>query len=179
VGWAVTVALFLQETVMIIRLAKILLPLSLAAFTCLVTVNNIVDYCSNFIFVRHVLSMDTTFPGNGLMGRAITERIIWHISYWFIVACEGATSILLLWGVCKLWQARHADATIFNGAKNFVVLGCVTGFLLWFCGFMVIGGEWFAMWQSKIWNGQTAAFRFYMTVLGVLIFVCQPDCNFG
>jgi hypothetical protein len=43
------------------------------------------------------------------------------------------------------------------------------GFLVWFFGFMVIGGEWFQMWQSPLWNGQQAAFRFYLTILAVLI----------
>ena len=42
-------------------------------------------------------------------------------------------------------------------------------------GFMVIGGEWFVMWQSTTWNGQEAAFRFYVTALAALIFVNQPD----
>jgi predicted small integral membrane protein len=40
---------------------------------------------------------------------------------------------------------------------------------------MVGGGEWFAMWQSPSWNGQQGAFRFYMTLLAVLIYVNQPD----
>ena len=40
---------------------------------------------------------------------------------------------------------------------------------------MVVGGEWFSMWQSKDWNAQEAAYRFYMAVLGVLIFVSLPD----
>ncbi|MDQ7978106.1 DUF2165 family protein [Paraburkholderia sp. SARCC-3016] len=31
------------------------------------------------------------------------------------------------------------------------------------------------MWQSKIWNGQEAAFRFYVAIAGVLIFVNQRD----
>jgi hypothetical protein len=31
------------------------------------------------------------------------------------------------------------------------------------------------MWQSATWNGQEAAFRFYVAVLAVLIFVNQPD----
>ena len=56
-----------------------------------------------------------------------------------------------------------------------VVVGVGLGFLLWFTGFMVLGGEWFAMWQSKAWNGQQAAFWFYMTLLAVGIFVNQPD----
>jgi predicted small integral membrane protein len=40
---------------------------------------------------------------------------------------------------------------------------------------MVVAGEWFAMWQSQTWNGQDPAFRFYMAMLGVLIFVSLPD----
>jgi predicted small integral membrane protein len=31
------------------------------------------------------------------------------------------------------------------------------------------------MWQSKTWNGQEPAFRFYMTLLAVAILVNQPD----
>jgi predicted small integral membrane protein len=42
---------------------------------------------------------------------------------------------------------------------------------------VVVGGEWFAMWQSRAWNGQEAAFRFYITALAVLVFVSQPDNN--
>ena len=37
------------------------------------------------------------------------------------------------------------------------------------------GGEWFAMWQSPTWNGQQAAFRFYVAVLGAGIFVALDD----
>ena len=42
---------------------------------------------------------------------------------------------------------------------------------------MVLGGEWFLMWQSSTWNGQDAAFRFYATLLGMLIFLNQSDAN--
>ena len=31
------------------------------------------------------------------------------------------------------------------------------------------------MWLSPRWNGQEAAFRFYLTILAVLIFVMQKD----
>lgn len=54
-------------------------------------------------------------------------------------------------------------------------IGGGIAFLLWFAGFMIVAGEWFAMWQSHDWNGQAAAFRFYATMLGVLIFVNQQD----
>ncbi|MBV8119353.1 MAG: DUF2165 family protein [Alphaproteobacteria bacterium] len=49
------------------------------------------------------------------------------------------------------------------------------GFVVWFFGFMVVGGEWFAMWQSAKWNGQEATFRFYLTILAVLLYVNQAD----
>jgi predicted small integral membrane protein len=39
-------------------------------------------------------------------------------------------------------------------------LGALAGFLVWFTGVMVVGGEWFPMWQSADWNGVHAAFRF-------------------
>ena len=63
----------------------------------------------------------------------------------------------------------------FNQAKRFAIIGATMGFLVWFFGFMVVGGEWFAMWQSQTWNGQDAAFKFYVAILGVLIYVNQPD----
>jgi predicted small integral membrane protein len=47
-----------------VRIAKVLLILSSGTFCLLVGYNNIVDYSSNFAFVEHVLSMDTTFPEN-------------------------------------------------------------------------------------------------------------------
>jgi predicted small integral membrane protein len=52
-----------------------------------------------------------------------------------------------------------------------VAAGAAVAFALWFVGFMVVGGEWFLMWQSSTWNGQEAAFRFYLTVLAVGAYV--------
>jgi predicted small integral membrane protein len=157
------------------RLAKIAMTLALAAFALVVTYDNLVDYGSNFVFVRHVLSMDTTFPGNALMGRAVTHPVMWHVAYVSIIAAEGVTGVLLLTGAIALWRMRRASGAAFDAAKRWAVAGCTLGFLLWFVGFMVIGGEWFAMWQSTAWNGQEGAFRFYMPLLGVLVFVNQRD----
>ena len=160
---------------MTIRLSKIILCMCLAAFAFLVAFGNITDYGSNFAFVQHVLSMDTTFPGNKLMYRAITSAPIWHAAYWLIILGEGLTCFLFSIGALHLWQARQATGSDFNRAKRFAIIGATTGFLVWFFGFMVVGGEWFAMWQSQTWNGQDAAFKFYVAILGVLIYVNQSD----
>jgi predicted small integral membrane protein len=58
---------------------------------------------------------------------------------------------------------------------NALLSSALRSVLVWFFGFMVIGGEWFSMWQSPTWNGQQAAFRFYLTILAVLVFVNQAD----
>ena len=160
---------------MIVRWSKVAMAFALATFALVVTFDNLIDYGSNFAFVQHVLSMDTTFPGNSLMGRAITLPLAWHAAYVAIIAAEGFTACLLVLGAIELWMARHQSAAAFQRAKRFVIAGCAVGFLVWFFGFMVVGGEWFAMWQSKTWNGQEGAFRFYMALLGVLVFVNQPD----
>ena len=160
---------------LITRYAKIAMALSLAAFCLLVAFDNLTDYGTNYLFVQHVLSMDTTFPGNALMYRSITSPTLWQIAYALIIAAEAVTGVLFLAGAIRLIQARNAPGAAFDAAKGLVVAASLAAFLVWYFGFMVVGGEWFAMWQSQTWNGQDAAFRFYMTALAVLIFVVLPD----
>ena len=162
-------------TMVLIRLAKVAMIGSLAAYALIVTYDNVVDYESNYEFVRHVLSMDTTFPGNTLMHRAITNESIWSLAYALIIAMEGLTAFLLLVGALVLLSRLRASAEVFNRSKVWAVAGLTVGFGLWFFGFMVIAGEYFAMWQSKVWNGQDAAARIATVILGALIFVNLPD----
>lgn len=164
---------------LIARYAKIVMSLVLASFCLLVAFDNITDYGTNYLFVQHVMSMDTTFPGNALMYRSITNPLIWQLSYAMIIAAEGATGLLYLAGAIRLFQMRQAPGAAFNEAKTLVIAASLLAFLVWYFGFMVVAGEWFAMWQSQTWNGQEAAFRFYMAVLGVLIFVALPDGDLG
>lgn len=160
---------------LIVRLAKVAMTAALAAFAFIVTYDNIVDYGTNYEFVKHVLSMDTTFPGNKLTGRAITDPRLWTLGYVGIIAAEGVVFLLLAVATFAMLMALRAPAASFQRAKTWLVAGATMGFMVWFFGFMVVGGEYFAMWQSKTWNGQEAAFRFYMTILAVLIFVNQRD----
>jgi predicted small integral membrane protein len=160
---------------LIARYAKIAMSLALATFCLVVTFDNLTDYGTNYLFLQHVMSMDTTFPGNALKYRAITNPMLWQLFYALIIAAEGLAGLLFLAGAVCLIQVRNAPGEVFNAAKALVVAASTVAFLVWFFGFMVVAGEWFAMWESKDWNGQQAAFRFYVTVLGVLIFVCLPD----
>ncbi len=162
---------------LITRLAKIVMCVALGLFCLLVAFDNITDYTTNYLFVQNVLSMDTTFPGTELHYRAITNPTLWRLAYAMIIAAEAATGALFLIGAFRLWQVRDASGEIFNRAKAYAIAAALLAFLVWFFGFMVVGGEWFAMWQSQTWNGQEAAFRFYVTVLAVLIFINQADLD--
>ncbi len=158
----------------ILQICKIIVCLSLSVFALLVSFNNLADYNSNYLFVQHVLSMDTVFPGNALKHRAILDPFVWGLAYGVIIFTEFLTGILLLIGSISLLINIHSPLA-FNRAKNWVYLGCLTGFLLWFFGFIVVGGEWFCMWQSETWNGIDAAFRFVVLILLTLIFTAIPE----
>ena len=107
--------------------------------------------------------------------RAIYNETIWRVAYALIIGMEGLTALLLMIGAIALLKRVKAPPKIFNRAKMWTVVGLTVGFGLWFFGFMVIAGEYFAMWQSKVWNGQEAAFRITAIILGVLIYVTLPD----
>ena len=159
------------------RIAKVVMVGCSALFALLVAADNLTDYGTNYAFVSHVLSMDTTFPGNALLYRRITSPILWQAGYALIIAGEGLTGAAFAIATISLARQLRSDRTRFNHAKRFVFVGATLGFLVWFFGFMVVGGEWFSMWELPKWNGQEAAFRFYLTILAVLIFVNQPDAD--
>jgi predicted small integral membrane protein len=162
---------------MMTRCAKMLLVASIGLLYTLVVFNNLTDFNSNYQFVRHVLSMDTTFPGNSGMYRALTSPA-WHLAFYLsIIAWETATTILLWWGVVKLMRALRLAAIEFNAAKRIALLALTIALLMWVVAFLAIGGEWFLMWQSRDWNGQQAAFRNFTVVGLVSLFLMQPDTD--
>lgn len=160
---------------MMIRYSKIVLVAAVAFFASLVAFGNITDYGSNFVFVQHVLSMDTIFPDSAIAYRAITSPAAHHAAYWLIISSQVATAALCWLGAWKLWRVVRGAAREFNRAKSLAVAGLTVGFLLWQVGFMSISGEWFGAWMSPQWNGVPSAFRFFVTILLVLIYLVQPD----
>lgn len=158
-----------------LRLSKTLLVFAAALFYSLVVFNNTTDYDSNFQLVRHVLMMDSTFPNNHGMWRAINSPVIQTLFYLTIIAWEIVTMILCWWGGIQLARNMKAPADAFHFAKRIAIAGLMLGMLMWLVAFLSVGAEWFLMWQSKSWNGQEAAFRMFAVIGIVLIFVALPD----
>jgi predicted small integral membrane protein len=162
---------------MITRIAKTLLLAGVALFYTLVVFNNLTDSNSNFQFVRHVLTMDTTLPGNHGMWRALPSPV-WHVVFCqSIIAWEMVTAVLLWVGFVRLLRALRLSAAGFNLAKRVPVIALTLSLLMWLVAFLAIGGEWFLMWQSLTWNGQQAAFRNFAVVGLVFLILLQPDTD--
>ena len=160
---------------MMTRTAKLLLLAGIALFYSLVVFNNLTDFDSNYQFVRHVLSMDSTFPGNHGQWRALTAPAF-HLAFYIgIIAWEIMTTLLLWWGVALLARALRGPAAAFNRAKRVPIAALTLSMLMWLVAFLSVGAEWFLMWQSHIWNGQEAAFRMFAVVGIVLLIVLQPE----
>jgi predicted small integral membrane protein len=160
---------------MITRAAKTVLLAAIALFYTLVVFNNVTDFNSNYQFVRHVLMMDSTFPGNHGMWRALSSPAFHLLFYISIIAWEAATMILLWWSMIRLARAIRLPAARFNSAKRLPVMTLTLSMLMWLVAFLTVGAEWFLMWQSHAWNGQEPAFRMFAVVGIVLLILMQPD----
>ncbi len=160
---------------MITRTSKLLLLTGIALLYTLVVFNNLTDFDSNYQFVRHVLTMDSTFPGNHCRWRAIPWPWAHLVFYTSIIAWEAATTLLLWWGALRLLRARRQTSAVFHRAKGIAVMALTLSMLMFLVAFLSVGAEWFLMWQSHTWNGQDAAFRMFAVVGVVLIFLIQPE----
>ncbi len=157
------------------RLSKCVLILAVALFYSLVVLNNTTDYNSNYQFVRHVLMMDSIFPGNHGMWRAINSPIIHTLFYLSIITWEILTTVLCWWCAVRMLRALRLSAADFERAKTVGVIALTLGMTMWFVAFLSVGGEWFLMWQSKTWNGQDPAFRLFVVLGLVLVYLTMPE----
>src|ERR1700734_1641177 len=88
---------FRRAPMIAIRTPKILLLAATAFFFTLVAFNNLTDFDSNYQFVRHVLMMDSTFPGNHGLWRAIRAPWI-HLPFFFIILSWGVLHAIFVCG---------------------------------------------------------------------------------
>jgi len=160
---------------MTIRWTKLLLLAAVAVYYTLVVLDNLTDFNSNYQFVQHVLSMDSTFAGNQEMGRAIHSPAIHLAFYWTIITWEFVSMVLAWWGAINLFRTVRQPVAAFNAQKRVAVIALSVSLLMWLFAFLDVGGEWFMMWQSQVWNGQQQAFRMFAVVGLVLLVLIQPD----
>ena len=148
---------------------------TIALFFSVVVFNNMTDYDSNWRFVQHVLSMDTTRQDPDTIWRAITNPTLQHLAYLIIIAWEFMTAILCWIGCVLMFRKIKASANIFHRAKTLAYLGLFAAFILYMVGFIIVGSEWFNMWQSTAWNSQMKAGMFIGLIMFVMLFLSTSD----
>lgn len=159
---------------------------TVAVYIALVAFGNITDFGTNRQFVQHVLAMDTTFKDDDLMWRAIESRTLQDAVYVAIIVWETLAALVLL---AATWLWGQASRHVGNGGnggnggsagnayerpRRASTLGLVMLLSLFGLGFIGIGGEWFAMWQSSDWNGLDAALRNVVVAGLVLVVIHLP-----
>lgn len=126
-------------------------------YILIVAFGNITDFDTNQAFVQHVFRMDTTFNDDDLMWRSIDSEALQNIAYVGIIVAEALAAVVLIWATV-LWISAHRSGS-FERARRAATVGFLLMVLIFGLGFITIGGEWFAMWQSDTWNGLTPALQ--------------------
>ncbi|GGP44353.1 DUF2165 domain-containing protein [Streptomyces melanogenes] len=156
----------------VLPLAAALLTSTVALYMALVAFGNITDFDTNRAFVHHVLAMDTTFKDPDLMWRSVDSTTLQDIAYVLIIVWETVAALVLV-AAGVVW-ARALRGGGFARARRLSTVGLLMVMLLFGAGFIAVGGEWFAMWQSKAWNGLDAATRDFMLAAFTLLVVHLP-----
>ncbi|WP_399926542.1 DUF2165 domain-containing protein [Streptomyces kanamyceticus] len=142
---------------------------TVALYMALVAFGNITDFGTNQQFVRHVLAMDTTFKDDDLMWRAVESTALQDAAYVAIIVWETVTALVLV-AATVLWAKALRHRAGHRAARRLGTAGLLMVLLLFGAGFIGVGGEWFAMWQSEDWNGLDAATR-VVTLAGLVLIV--------
>ena len=157
------------------QLSKAAVAFSVGFFCLLVGYDNIIDFNTNYEFVNAVLSMDQMepfFSGNKvILARAITNPEIHLIAYWLIIIGELTTGAVCMIGALLMFTSINKPRFV-KGQVTYMV-GATFAILLWYLGFAVVGGEYFAMWANKM-NGQNKAYTFATFILITAIYVALP-----
>ena len=76
-----------------------------------------------------------------------------------------------------MWRAMNSPAwhSVFYFSTITWEAALTLGLLMRLVAFLSLGGEWFLMWQSKMRNGQDAAFLMFTVIGIVLLLVALPE----
>ncbi|QAY82449.1 DUF2165 domain-containing protein [Pseudomonas arsenicoxydans] len=155
----------------LIRYIKVTLMMYISFFGLLVMYSNFTDYASNYEYVAHVLSMDTTRDNLKLSYRAITSPMLHHRIYWLILTLEVTFTGFCLIGSYHLYRQLNGSAEDFHEAKKFSLIGLMIALFVYYICLQVIGVEWFNMDQSTVWNAKDWARHIVDFIFPLLIFI--------
>ncbi len=159
-----------------LRIMKIILVLSVAAWGLLGAFGNLADWSGTIRAVASVTSM-STFEGGADHWRATINPVVIFTGALFILLSKAITGVLCLMGARRMWAARNGDAADFAKAKTLALTGCAVAVFMLFVGFSVIAEGWFELWQSDDMHAPVLApaFRYAGMIALIALFVGARD----
>jgi len=146
--------------------------LMVSAYYLIVGFDNITDPInpngSNWPFVKGVLSGDGVPADSGFEWRFIDATWFAVISYIGIMVTETVTGLLLLIAGIRGLRSS-ATCHRWGREQKWTFIGGAFGLLVFFFGFMVVGGNWFIMYLNSQWNGLQPAFQNSVMTIAMLI----------
>ena len=159
-----------------IRYLKIILVVFVGLTGLLFVAGNTANWSAGRELVAYVLSMkDHEIYASHIFPIVTNSRMV-TIAYLLILTGELLVGVLSFKGAWDLWRVRKGSAETFNAAKKYSILGTGMALIVWFGGFIVIGGVLLQMWQTQIGAGSFHdSFIFAVSGGLVLLFVSIPD----
>jgi predicted small integral membrane protein len=163
---------------MAIRYLKIILVVFVGLQGLLYVAGNTANWSAGLQTVGYVLGME----GHDIYGTHIfppvSNSLLVAMAFLLILTGEFLVGALSLKGAWDLWSARHGSPDEYNASKTYAVLGTGMTMVVWFGGFIVIGGSLFQMWQTQIGAGSfDDSFAIAATGGLVMLFVSMPDTS--
>jgi len=160
----------LPATELLFRLTAFVPLIGTAIMAAIVVLNNLSAPRSNFLFIEHIMTMDTTYQAPGTVWRAIRSPRVHWAAFVFIVFCEALVAVFGFMGSVELLIHLRMPTAAWDAAKYYGYLSFLVALFVWFFIFQVVGAEWFESWQSEQWNGIRDSIRINLiTVSGILL----------
>ncbi len=151
-----------------LRIVKMLLILSVAAWAILGALGNVVDWAGTTGAVEAATTMSTFDPAP-TSGRSTANPAVILLGSIFIVSLKVVTGVLCSIGVWRMWRARKAETVEFAQSKTYALTGCGVGIFMLFAGWIVIAETWYELWRSPTMLEPVlgSAFR-YAGMIGII-----------
>lgn len=161
---------------MLIRLIKILLILSVAAWGLIGALLNIINWDGTTGGVYAAITM-STFEGGTASWQATTNSALVLAGALFITLSKIAAGICCGIGAVNMFRAISADRVTFSASKSLGLAGCGIALLMLFFGFIVVAESFFEMWRSDVLRDASlgSAFRYAGLIALIALFVGQSE----
>lgn len=161
---------------MTVRILKIVLVIFVGLQGWFYVAGNLANWETDLAAVGYVLGMEGHEVYSAHIFPPITNPTLVTVAFLTIIAGEFLVGALSLKGAWDLGRALKQPAEVFNASKTFAILGAGMAMVVWFGGFIVIGGGLFQMWQTELGGGSfEGSFIYAASSFLVLLFVNSPD----